>query len=926
MDQYHELESVYCIACGVFRTDLDSLISNWTIRPVVEYLEGGLHAEPEKLRKEVQNAINKVPESYKYIVILYGMCGKGIVGLHSGNHTLVIPRVHDCISLFLGGTAEYRKQFSHVPGTFYISAGWYEEQIQPRGKNSISFPRQYVDDFDDDVMENRYGRENADEISSFFNSWKENYTRSVFIDTGSGDKDKYEKHARDMAEDFKWEYSKLAGSTQLIQRCFDFQTPDDEILIVPTDRKVVYDSASGGIISVHVDQTLSMFRTRTIQLESTEPHTAGDNSKKHTFGLGIDAGGTYTDAVLYDSHLDRVLSRAKALTTKWRYSEGIMNAVNHLPPEDLSRVDLVSLSTTLVTNAIVESNTYPVGLLIMPLGNVKTIDIKHTPTAIIKGRMTIDGTISEEVDPEEIKQVSALMIENHGVKGFAVSGYGGSVNPVLELKVKKILRDSTAMDVCCGHELSGTLNFYIRARTAVLNAGVIPVMEEFLQEMKIALNNIGIKAPVAIVRGDGSIMSESYAEEFPIQTALSGPASSMAGASHLTDFKDSLVVDVGGTTTDMGFLDSGSVSVCDDGAYIGNWKTHVRAVDMHTVGLGGDSEIVFNQQEWIIGPRRITPFCWLDSHHNLMDSISKAADVLNQWKESTVPIQWLYVTGKKPDFSISNHEEKILEALREKPLMLLELSDAVEAGIWTLLRTERLEKSYCIQRAGFTPTDLYHIDGRMKLWDSPRLSKYFSLISQSRDILPKNLKVQLNDKITEKMAQALLSRIFPESGERSFLNETLLEEGNRWISLQMHLSVPVIGLGAPASIMLADPVMKLGGELHTPPDCDVANAVGAITSKIAVTSLATIIPTAQGQYRIQGLKHELDDFPSLEEAEELCIRFLSKHIREKASHSGTSESKISIEVNNRTAEAAGGESVFLERLLTASLSGVPDLI
>ena len=928
MEQQQILKTTYCIACGVFRTDLKDLLSTWEIHPVIEYLEGGLHAEPDTLRKTLQESINKVPESYTHIVILYGMCGKGIVGLQSGIHNLVIPRVHDCISLFLGGTAEYRKQFSRVPGTFYISAGWYEEQVQPKGKKNTpsGFPRQYIDNIDDEIMEIRYGRENADEISVFFNSWKENYTRSVFIDTGSGDKEKYEKHAKKMAKDFNWQYTRLDGSKRLIDKCFDFEIPDEEILIVPPGRKVVYDSSAGGINSVPVDQESSMFGTKTIQLGSDNRSKADKEVKKYSFGLGIDTGGTYTDAVLYDYESSSVFSRAKALTTKWKYSEGIMNAVNQLPFEDLKRVDLVSLSTTLVTNAIVESNTYPVGLLIMPWGNEKDVDMNHTPTSVIKGRMTIDGMVKEDVDPEEIRSVAKDMIQKHNVKGFAVSAYGGSVNPELELKVKSILRESTSMDVCCGHELSGTLNFYVRARTAVLNAGVIPIMEEFLDEMQIALNYVGVKAPMLVVRGDGSIMSGSYASEFPVQTALSGPAASMAGARHLTGLDNGIVADVGGTTTDLGFLENDVIAICDDGATIGNWQTHVKAVDMHTMGLGGDSEISFDRQEWIIGPRRITPFCWLDSMYSLSDSINRTSAVMDQWKESTIPMQWLYVTGKETDFPLTKQEQKILSALEQKPMMLFELSDAVNAGIWTLLRTERLEKSYCIQRAGFTPTDLYHLEERLMLWESPLLNEYFNLISLSRDIKPEKLKSLMNEKITEKMSLSLLNRIYPETGNSSVFNNRLLEKGNRWLSLKTQLNVPVIGLGVPADLMLSDSVRQLGGELVVPHDSDVANAVGAVTSKVMVSSMATIVPTAQGKFRIQGLKHDLDDFSTIEEAEDLCLIYLSNHIREKARRAGTSDSHVTVRMDNRTAEAAGGDLVFLERMFSASLSGVPDLV
>ena len=257
---------------------------------------------------------------------------------------------------------------------------------------------------------------------------------------------------------------------------------DNEILVVPRGRELTFDPASGLIN--FATSCRGATGPRTLVFDDTPP---GEEEGGHTLGLGIDAGGTYTDAVLYDFKSRRVLARAKAPTTKWRYSEGILNAVKKLPGALLGDVDLVSLSTTLVTNAIIESNLHPVGLFLMPLGRGEDEGVSHAPAAVIRGRMNIEGQITESVDPEQIEDEARRMIKQYGVRAFAVSGYGASVNPALELQVKSILRKSTGLDVCCGHELSGTLNFYIRAHTAVLNAGVIPIMEEFLGEMKTAL-------------------------------------------------------------------------------------------------------------------------------------------------------------------------------------------------------------------------------------------------------------------------------------------------------------------------------------------------------------------------------------------------------------------------------------------------------
>jgi hypothetical protein len=586
------------IACGVFRSDLTAILDSGALKAEVRYLPGGLHTEPDRLRAELQDAVDEASKKYRTLVLLYGLCGRGVAGIRSGSSTLRLPKVHDCISLFLGGVAEYRRQFSHAPGTYYISAGWYQEQVQPKGKqpSSVKYPEAYVDDRDPDTLARKYGEDNAQEISGFLDSWKKNYSRAVYIDTGSDNEEQYENYARSMAEENGWEFVKLNGSDDLIVRCLFPKHGDPEVLTVPPGHEIFHDAGSGILNSAPVGDSTTMDRNETVILRGR----SGSDSRH--VGLGIDAGGTYTDAVIFDFQTGRVLAKAKALTTKWKYSLGIMESVESLPDDLVAAVDVVSVSTTLVTNAIVESNRRNVGLLLMPGGLDAPDTLHHQPMEVIRGRMSIGGDMTEDIDPEQIRSVAKEFTTRYHVEAFAVSGYGGSINPELEIRVRDILKRETGMDVCCGHELSGTLNFSVRAVTAVLNAGVMPIMDEFLREMEQAIAAKGITAPMLVVRGDGSVMNESYAREFPIQTALSGPAASMTGARFLTGEDEALVVDIGGTTSDIGFLENGRVSVCDDGANIGGWATHVKAVDMRTAGLGGDSELLCERDSGLWGP------------------------------------------------------------------------------------------------------------------------------------------------------------------------------------------------------------------------------------------------------------------------------------------------------------------------------------
>ena len=646
----------------------------------------------------------------------------------------------------------------------------------------------------------------------------------------------------------------------------------------------------------------------------------------YSIGLEIDAGGTFTDAVLFDFKENRVLAKSKARTTHWRYSEGIMKAINAFLPEDLNKIDLVSISTTLVTNAIVESKIQPVGLLIMPSGSNGTSNFVHNPSRIIKGRVSIEGEVTEPVSPAEIRTVVNRFVSTNKVRAFAVSGYGGSINPELELEVKGIIREETGMDVCCGHELSGTLNFYIRAHTAVLNAGTIPVMEKFLQEMNGALAGIGIDAPVAVVRGDGSVMGYRSALEFPIQTALSGPAASMAGARYLTGRSDAIVVDVGGTTSDIGFLEKGVVSVCDEGARIGTWKTHVKAVDMLTAGLGGDSEIVFDRVSWSVGPGRIVPFCFMATLYDYSELLRLAVIKAQDGWDSTRVFQWLYLSGKDPDFKITTQEKKILKTLKNGPVLISDLSDRIGAGDWKLIKFERLEQSGSVLRAGLTPTDLYHSEGKLDLWNSRGALDYSKFIAGCAEMKLGNLIKTLRSSIDNKLGISFFSRIFPDVADQEGFIGPILNMGNRHMFLHSELQSPVIGLGASASLMLSDIVGKFKGELILTEHGDVANAVGAVTSRVKVSLKISIFPTPEETYHVVGLGKGRVVFETLEESEVRCLEYLKEKITVLARKAGTSEEKLSIDKETRTALGVGGKEIFLERIFTGSITGIPDLI
>jgi N-methylhydantoinase A/oxoprolinase/acetone carboxylase beta subunit len=253
--------------------------------------------------------------------------------------------------------------------------------------------------------------------------------------------------------------------------------------------------------------------------------------------LGIDTGGTYTDAVLFDEEAG-VIASAKALTTKHDLSIGIRRAVERVLPNPPPDVHLVSLSTTLATNAIVEGQGSPICLLLLgyPTDALDRAGLRQAlgddPVVFINGGHTVVGEEQMPLDLDAARRA----IQSHApqVAAFAVSGYFAVRNPAHELVVRDLVRELTGSPVTCGHELTSNLHAPRRALTAALNARLISLLQQLILAVRDMLAEKAVHAPLMVVKGDGSLIEAQVALERPVETILSGPAASVVGARRLS--------------------------------------------------------------------------------------------------------------------------------------------------------------------------------------------------------------------------------------------------------------------------------------------------------------------------------------------------------------------------------------------------------
>jgi len=671
--------------------------------------------------------------------------------------------------------------------------------------------------------------------------------------------------------------------------------------------------------------------------------------------LGIDTGGTYTDAVLVEHETGTVLTDAKALTTRHDLSIGIGEAVTAVfngRAVSSNNVRLVALSTTLATNAIVEGQGSPICLLLIGYDQelLRQYDFERelvTPNVVYLGGGH-DGT-GDEVKPLDERAVrEAILAWRDQVEAFAVSGYFGVRNPAHELRVRALVEELTGMPVACGHELTTRLNSVRRATTVALNARLIPLLRELIFTVRQTLQEAGITAPLMVVKGDGSLVRAEWAMQRPIETILSGPAASVVGAWHLAGQRDVWVVDVGGTTTDIAMLRAGRPRMNPEGAQVGRWRTMVQAVDVHTVGLGGDSQVRLNSDHmaksgWLsIGPRRVIPLCLLASQYpQVVDELQRQAVEERERKNDLVG--QFVLAQRQANYALSDSDRDLLNYLNAGPESLILLTDKVRSdkaryGFLLARQIESLTARRLVLQAGFTPTDALHVLGQFRQWDVEAARLGAELLAAQACLSPKALCEQVVLCVSNQVATQLVSKVLSDevtlpNWEQEPTASALLARalnGSQGLSLdcQLTLKQPIVAIGAPVEAYMPRAARQLQTELVIPDHAEVANALGAVAGGV-VQQTRVLIQPLEGE-RTSFRAHLPDgvyDFDTLPESVAYAQRVVPGQLEALTRRAGADQVEVhTVRVDRDVPVAVGwGQRIYLGTELTFTAVGRPSL-
>jgi N-methylhydantoinase A/oxoprolinase/acetone carboxylase beta subunit len=537
--------------------------------------------------------------------------------------------------------------------------------------------------------------------------------------------------------------------------------------------------------------------------------------------IGIDTGGTYTDAVILDPASGRIAASAKVPTTPHdpalsigRGLEDVL-AASQVPPDEIGAV---TVSTTLATNALVEDRGAEVGLFV--IGHDRRLNVPAAVVRFIPGGHKARGVESEPLGMEFMVQGIAEM-KGH-VDAYAICAMLAFEDPTHEIVAARAVELMDPRPVFCSHQASSLPGMQERASTAVLNARLLPVMQDFLQSIDRSMDRLGLSFPVRIVRGDGMSMDLEHALRNSSSTVASGPAATALFGARASSGDTAVIVDVGGTTTDITLIREGRPVIREEGMTIGAWRTHVKAVEMYTVGVGGDSLVRIRGGVREIGPARVVPLS--QAHLHLDGAALEAMRAPAAWLGDDMRAQCVL-----PAPGVEPGDDPILPRLVEHgpatPWQLRRDIGMAESSLEKAIA--RLQAARKVIACGFTPTDALHVLGRLDLGDAAAARQGAEVLAGLAGTDTGEFCAAVLTGAEDTIARTILSALTDREVGPALTRFATQSGANPLLDISIRVRPRIIGIGAAAPFLLPQVAARLGTTAVFPDHYEVGNALGA---------------------------------------------------------------------------------------------------
>ena len=657
--------------------------------------------------------------------------------------------------------------------------------------------------------------------------------------------------------------------------------------------------------------------------------------------LGLDTGGTYTDAVIINKNSNKVIASSKSLTTYQNLVLGLNNCVSKvlgkLSKKNKNDIDLVVLSSTLATNAVVSGIGEIINLILIGydkniLNNNEIIKVTDGHFVnLINGGHDAQGNELKKLD---LKNLESIIKKNPVVTSYAITSQFSVRNSNHEIEARKLIKKLTNLPVTCSHELSLNLNGPKRAVTCVLNAKIIGIIDNLIKNVELMLIENNISSQLMIVKGDGSLINTNIAKLKPVETIMSGPAAATIGASWLTNIKNAVVSDIGGTTTDISLINFGTPNVNHEGSVIGGWKTMVEALDIQTTGLGGDSEVSVNLNKnnnsvINIGPSRAVPLSQLacDYSQVINDLKTQLNNPLTNYTFGK--FVWLKSSINKPSW-LRPIESKIWDKLNNQfPIALSDL--APNQSI--LGAINRLIKYNLLGYSAFTPTDANHILNKYSKLNIEAAFLGAKILIKNKDIYGNFIAKDITElskiifqtmiiKTSESIFEYVLNKEkeFPNVNsidKNPILKNILSGKRGNVSEISLKINIPLIALGASAKTYYNLVTRKLSTNLIIPKNYEVAGAVGAAIGSIKQTVKILISSSERDVFIVHNLR-VIKKFSNLSKAKNYSIINAKKNVRKRCIDAGAKKVKVTCKDLDKFVEMGNKEKLFIESVVIAS--------
>ncbi len=434
--------------------------------------------------------------------------------------------------------------------------------------------------------------------------------------------------------------------------------------------------------------------------------------------LGIDVGGTHTDAVLLDR--SGLLASAKVETQQDDLLQSIRAALGRIR-ETAGDVEVqrFNLSTTLCTNAIVQDELTPVGVMVSAGPGMDPEQFRiGDHYEVIRGALDHRGEEIQPLDMDQVERCASRFLDQ-GLRVFAAVGKFSPRNPGHEEQMIDALSERADF-LTAGHQISGQLNFPRRIATSYYNSAVWPLFNSFANSVEDSLREYNLFPQLNILKADGGTMPLSQARRTPVESIFSGPAASVMGLMALCDIEeDALMLDVGGTTTDVGVFAGGDPLVEAERVELVHKPTLVRAMKTESIGLGGDSAVGLDGEGLRVGPmRRGACLARGGGQATLVDALNCIAEECFGDREASV--QGMHDLGGGLQCSMEDAAQQVVRhscrRLREQTMAMLErINERPVYTVHEFLESRRIE-----------PRRLYLMGGPARVM-APYLSREFGL-------------------------------------------------------------------------------------------------------------------------------------------------------------------------------------------------------